>query len=538
MSYLVLARKWRPKIFSEIVGQQHVLRVLINGIDQNRLHHAFLFAGMRGVGKTTLARILAKSLNCEQGISSLPCGTCNSCEEVDNGHYIDLIEVDAASRTRVDDTRELIDNVQYAPSRGRYKVYLIDEVHMLSTSSFNALLKTLEEPPPYAKFLFATTEPQKLPTTILSRCIQFNLRRLDLNQIYGHLRYILQQENINFELSALTVLARAADGSMRDALSLLDQAISFSGGLVNYKDVHQMLGTIEQTWLYSILTSLLRKDGKKLLEQSMQLSSQCYNFTIIINELLSLLQRIATVQMVPAIDNIEEWGSLEDIKVFAQQFSPENIQLLYQIALHGKRDLFYAPDPKSGFDMTLLRMLNFQPKMITEFLDHDSILKTASIHKEPFKDVSMASSLHAQDIIRQSSINDKKYKTMKITKDNWIDIVSKLDLNTTLSRQLADNSIIINSIDDKIYISLAPEFIHLATFQAKQCLNAALSKQLGCELSLIFEQNTDNPQNSSSKKSLTKRQLAIESIYNDPDIDAIKETFNARIIESSIRSID
>lgn len=538
MSYLVLARKWRPKIFSEIVGQQHILRVLINGLDQNRLHHAFLFAGMRGVGKTTLARILAKSLNCEQGISSLPCGTCNSCEEVDNGHSIDLIEVDAASRTRVDDTRELIDNVQYAPSRGRYKVYLIDEVHMLSTSSFNALLKTLEEPPPYAKFLFATTEPQKLPTTILSRCIQFNLRRLDLNQIYGHLRHILQQENINFELSALTVLARAADGSMRDALSLLDQAISFSGGLVNYKDVHQMLGTIEQTWLYSILTALLRKDGKKLLEQSMQLSSQCHNFTIIINELLSLLQRIATVQMVPSIDNIEGWGSLEDIKVFAQQFSPENIQLLYQIALHGKRDLFYAPDPKSGFDMTLLRMLNFQPKMITEFSDHDSILKTVSIHKEPFKDVSIASSLHAQDIIRQSSINDKKCKTMKITKDNWVNIVSKLDLGTTLSRQLADNSIIINSIDDKIYISLAPEFIHLATFKAKQCLNAALSKQLGCELSLIFEQRTDNPQNSSSKKFLTKRQLAIESIYNDPDIDAIKEAFDARIIESSIRSID
>ncbi|NQY51549.1 MAG: DNA polymerase III subunit gamma/tau [Piscirickettsiaceae bacterium] len=548
MSYLVLARKWRPKIFSEVVGQQHILRALINGLDQNRLHHAFLFAGVRGIGKTTLARILAKSLNCEQGISSSPCGACNSCKEVDNGHYIDLIEVDAASRTGVDDTRELIDNVRYAPSRGSYKVYLIDEVHMLSVSSFNALLKTLEEPPSYAKFLFATTEPQKLPATILSRCIQFNLRRLDLNQISGYLSHVLRQEDIDFELNALTVLARAADGSMRDALSLLDQAISFGGGSVNYEDVHQMLGTIEQTQLYNIVTFLLRKDGKNLLEQSMQLSFQCHDFTIVINELLSLLQRIAIVQMVPDIDHVEEWGrGVEHIRAFAQQFSPENIQLLYQIALHSKRDLLYAADPKSGFDMMLLRMLSFQPRMISKLSEHDSIseMGSGSIDEESFKDIPTVPALHSQKIIRQSSMNEKinvgKDKTRKITKDNWINIVGNLDLGTTLSRQLADNSVFISSIDDKIHLSLSPEFIHLATLKSKKCFNSALSKQLGYELSLIFEKSidsTDNPKDSSSKQSLMKQQLAIESIHNDPDVDAIRQAFDARVVESSIRSID
>jgi DNA polymerase-3 subunit gamma/tau len=259
MSYLVLARKWRPKSFSEVVGQQHVLRALINGLDQNRLHHAFLFSGTRGVGKTTLARIFAKSLNCEQGVSSNPCGECQSCIEVDQGRFVDLIEVDAASRTKVDDTRELLDNVQYAPSRGRYKVYLIDEVHMLSTSSFNALLKTLEEPPPHVKFLFATTDPQKLPVTILSRCLQFNLRRLELTQISEHLRFILQQEQLSFDDEALTQLARAADGSMRDALSLLDQAIAFGGGSVSSETVFQMLGSISQDQVLNLLQALLRQ---------------------------------------------------------------------------------------------------------------------------------------------------------------------------------------------------------------------------------------------------------------------------------------
>jgi DNA polymerase-3 subunit gamma/tau len=274
MSYLVLARKWRPQTFSNVIGQEHVLRALINGLDQDRLHHAFLFSGTRGVGKTTLARIFAKSLNCEQGVSSTPCGECSSCQEVDAGRFVDLIEVDAASRTKVDDTRELLDNVQYAPSRGRYKVYLIDEVHMLSTSSFNALLKTLEEPPPHVKFLFATTDPQKLPVTILSRCLQFNLRRLDIEQIAGHLSTILQAENVEYETTALDDIAKAADGSMRDALSLLDQAISHGSGTVSSTQIHDMLGTISQQQLYQIIQALIDQDGQALIAQSSELSVQ------------------------------------------------------------------------------------------------------------------------------------------------------------------------------------------------------------------------------------------------------------------------
>jgi DNA polymerase-3 subunit gamma/tau len=294
MSYMVLARKWRPKTFSEVVGQQHVLRALINGLDQDRLHHAFLFSGTRGVGKTTLARIFAKSLNCEQGISSTPCGECQSCREVDAGRFVDLIEVDAASRTKVDDTRELLDNVQYAPSRGRYKVYLIDEVHMLSTSSFNALLKTLEEPPPHVKFLFATTDPQKLPITILSRCLQFNLRRLELEQISAHLQFILQQEQIEFEPNSTKALARAADGSMRDALSLLDQAIAFGNGKVEDEHVSNMLGTINQDQVSDLIQALFDQDGGKLLHLSSELSSQGRDFSVVLNGLLSTFQQIAT----------------------------------------------------------------------------------------------------------------------------------------------------------------------------------------------------------------------------------------------------
>ena len=360
MSYLVLARKWRPQTFTEVVGQEHVLRALINGLDQDRLHHAFLFSGTRGVGKTTLARIFAKSLNCEQGVSSSPCGKCDSCQEVDAGRFVDLIEVDAASRTKVDDTRELLDNVQYAPSRGRYKVYLIDEVHMLSTHSFNALLKTLEEPPPHVKFLFATTDPQKLPVTILSRCLQFNLRRINIKQIAGHLDTILQAENIKYEVTALDDIAKAADGSMRDALSLLDQAITHGAGAVITPQVHDMLGTISQQQLYLLIQALVEQDAQALITQSNELSIQGRDFTQVINDLLNLFQRIATLQMVPNIED-NDGHDLNSLRIFAEQLSPEIVQLFYQIALHGKRDLPYAASPKSGFEMTLLRMLSFEP---------------------------------------------------------------------------------------------------------------------------------------------------------------------------------
>jgi DNA polymerase-3 subunit gamma/tau len=360
MSYQVLARKWRPKTFREMVGQEHVLKALINALDHNRLHHAYLFTGTRGVGKTTIARILAKCLNCEAGVSSEPCGQCTSCIEIDEGRFVDLIEVDAASRTKVEDTRELLENVQYAPTRGRYKVYLIDEVHMLSTHSFNALLKTLEEPPPHVKFLLATTDPQKLPATILSRCLQFNLKNMSPERIVGHLQHVLEQEMVGFEEPALWHLGRSADGSMRDAMSLTDQAIAFGSGKLTEVDVRNMLGTIDKTAIYDILESLISTDASKVLAAVEQLSQHAPDYANALEELLTLLHRVAIAQAVPdAVDNSQ--GDGEQIAQFAGQLAAEDVQLFYQMALNGRRDLPLSPDPRSGFEMVLLRLLAFKP---------------------------------------------------------------------------------------------------------------------------------------------------------------------------------
>ncbi|MES9902452.1 MAG: DNA polymerase III subunit gamma/tau [Sedimenticola sp.] len=360
MSYQVLARKWRPRIFSELVGQEHVVRALSNALDNDRLHHAYLFTGTRGVGKTTLARIFAKSLNCEKGVSSTPCGECSACREVDEGRFVDLLEVDAASRTKVDQTRELLDNVPYAPVRGRYKVYLIDEVHMFSDSSFNALLKTLEEPPPHVKFLLATTDPQKVPMTVLSRCLQFNLKRLPLEQIQGYLQLLLQREEIEYEQPALANLARGADGSMRDALSLMDQAIGFGAGRVMEDEVRTMLGTIARDRIYELVEALGRGEGERLISQVSDLAEMAPDFAGVLQELLSLLHRIALAQVVPdAVDNSA--GDEERVRALATNLKPEDVQLFYQIGLIGQRDLPLAPEPRVGFEMILLRMLAFRP---------------------------------------------------------------------------------------------------------------------------------------------------------------------------------
>lgn len=566
MSYLVLARKWRPKTFSEVVGQQHVLRALINGLDQDRLHHAFLFSGTRGVGKTTLSRILAKSLNCEQGVSSTPCGECQSCQEVDNGRFVDLIEVDAASRTKVDDTRELLDNVQYAPSRGRYKVYLIDEVHMLSTSSFNALLKTLEEPPPHVKFLFATTDPQKLPVTILSRCLQFNLRRIELKHISDHLSFILQQEDIAYEPDALIALARSADGSMRDALSLLDQAISFGAGSVTVQHVHQMLGTIEQQQLFHILTALIHQDGALLLQQSHDLSVQGRDFNLVLNELLALLQRLATLQLVPDLELSDEDNS-QQLTQLSSQISPETVQLLYQIVLHGKRDLPYAADPKSGFDMTLLRMLSFQPKRMSDSVPVESNYQPTSEAKAAEVTIQATVNTEPQAPAEEKVVEHNTYQVqeptptpapvaeivetitaepvqhVELTVNNWTSTIASLKL-AALSRQLADNSAFIKFENTTIYLSIAPELAHLATDKAKERLETALQQHLNITLSVVLEH--DDVQHQSSQTLATqqandrsnKQQQAAESIHNDPAVDAIKQAFNGQIIESTIKPID
>ena len=365
MSSQVLARKWRPRSFREMVGQTHVLRALINALDNQRLHHAYLFTGTRGVGKTTIARILAKCLNCETGVSSTPCGQCSTCREIDEGRFVDLIEVDAASRTKVEDTRELLENVQYAPSRGRYKVYLIDEVHMLSTHSFNALLKTLEEPPPHVKFLLATTDPQKLPVTVLSRCLQFALKNMPPERVVEHLTHVLTVEQVPFELDALWLLGRAADGSMRDAMSLTDQAIAFGEGRVLAADVRAMLGTLDHGQVFGVLESLLQGDGRGLLAAVRELAEQGPDWAGVLAELLNVLHRVAIAQLLPdAVDNGQ--GDRERVLALAARLPAEDVQFYYQMALIGRRDLPLAPDARSGFEMVMLRLLAFRPAGVVQ----------------------------------------------------------------------------------------------------------------------------------------------------------------------------
>jgi DNA polymerase III subunit gamma/tau len=360
MSYQVLARKWRPRFFDEMVGQEHVLRALINALNEQRLHHAYLFTGTRGVGKTTIARILAKCLNCEEGISARPCGQCSSCREIAEGRFVDLIEVDAASRTRVEDTRELLDNVQYAPTRGRFKVYLIDEVHMLSTHSFNALLKTLEEPPAHVKFLLATTDPQKLPVTVLSRCLQFSLKNMTPESIVGYLETVLTAEQVSYEVPALWQLGRAAQGSMRDALSLTDQAIAFGEGSVQELQVTSMLGTMDRGRLFKLAEVMARASAAEILTEVAEMAEHAPDYDEVVQGLLGVWHRAALAQVVPdAIDNTQ--GDRAAILALAHAMNPEDLQLYYQVALTGRKDLALSPDPRQGFEMLVLRMLAFRP---------------------------------------------------------------------------------------------------------------------------------------------------------------------------------
>ena len=372
MSYQVLARKWRPKCFEELVGQEHVVTVLVNAINEQRLHHAYLFTGTRGVGKTTIARIFAKSLNCETGVTATPCGKCDTCLEIDQGRFIDLIEIDAASKTKVDDTRELLDNVQYAPTRGRYKVYLIDEVHMLSRHSFNALLKTLEEPPEHVKFILATTDPQKLPVTVLSRCLQFHLKALTVKQIESKLIEILANEKVTHDSGTLTLLAKAACGSMRDSLSLTDQAIAQGKGYITLPNLQQMLGGIDQNWVYKIVIALLKQDGKNLMLLTQEIASFAPSYSRLFAELIQLFHQMAIFQIIEQhFDLSSEHAQL--LKKFSQSITPEDVQLYYQICVNGRKDLPYTSDEQAAFDMTLIRLFAFKP-MQKEQLNTDELI--------------------------------------------------------------------------------------------------------------------------------------------------------------------
>lgn len=392
MAYQVLARKWRPKTFADLVGQEHVVKALRNALDEGRLHHAYLLTGTRGVGKTTIARILAKSLNCENAVHGEPCGQCESCTQIDSGRYVDLLEIDAASNTGIDNIREVLENAQYAPTAGKYKVYIIDEVHMLSKSAFNAMLKTLEEPPEHVKFILATTDPHKVPITVLSRCLQFVLRNMTTQQVAEHLAHVLDRENVPYQPQALQLLGRAAAGSMRDALSLLDQAIAMGSGKVAEQDVRQMIGAVDKQYLFELLEGIINQNGEALLEKAQEMSARAIGFDSALAELAMLLQRLALIQTIPsalANDDPER----ETLQRLSQALSGEQIQLYYQCAIHGKQDLPLAPDEYAGFVMTLLRMLAFAPLAASgcdtqsqiEHTDLHSDHQKAEAEKKPFQ---------------------------------------------------------------------------------------------------------------------------------------------------------
>ena len=541
MSYQVLARKWRPHCFEELVGQRHVLQALTNALDGDRLHHAYLFTGTRGVGKTTVARILAKSLNCEQGVSATPCGQCSSCVEIDEGRFVDLIEVDAASRTGVDDTRDLLDNVQYAPTRGRYKVYLIDEVHMFSKSSFNALLKTLEEPPPHIKFLLATTDPKKIPPTILSRCLQFNLKRITSDQIEQQLKYILEQEKINSDERSLEMIAFAADGSLRDALSLLDQAISFGGGELRADEVASMLGTIDKDQVLGLLELLANKDAFSVLERIEQLDELSPDYQAILAELLIQLQAVAVKQLVPEARN--DHRDNERLEKIAALLTPEECQLYYQITLIGQRDLPFHPEPRSGFEMILLRMLAFQ-NMEAEVVGRSTQVKKKSkpgselannIQKTPEeRSASMSSENDVEAIID----SNKSKSSIEARPDNWHRVVEALDLDG-LPKQLAISCALEKYENNEFHLLMPPGT--MKTRRMEEQLQQALRKKFDKGLRLIITENSlegkETPKLKQSKEEQKLLDEARQVIKSDPGVQAICEAFDATIIEESIQPI-
>ncbi len=543
MSYQVLARKWRPRNFSEMVGQDHVLRALINALDNDRLHHAFLFTGTRGVGKTTIARILAKSLNCEKGVSSTPCGVCSACTEIDAGRFIDLIEVDAASRTKVDETRELLDNVQYTPSRGRYKVYLIDEVHMFSNHSFNALLKTLEEPPPHVKFLLATTDPQKLPVTILSRCLQFNLKRLPLTLIAQHLGRILKEEGIAQDPAALTLLARGADGSVRDGLSLLDQAIAFGSGKVLADDVRSMLGTIEQTHIHDLITALADGDAAAVLARIEQLAEFTPDFTGVLGELLATLQRVAVAQAVPdAFD--DSYGDRDHILQHAQRIAAEDLQLFYQIGLIGRRDLPLSPDPRGGFEMIMLRMLAFRPAPAGAVTIAATTSRPAAAGAKPAAPRSAASPagviVAAPHVVSAVPAAAQSKAVPVPAQNDWAGIVAALNLRG-IAQQLAANCALQKRDADAIHLTLDAAHSQLHSKQQEERLQQALQEYFGTPLRLVLQvgaPDNETPAQRAAREAAERQQAAQQAIEQDPSVRALQDAFNARIQPDSVRPID
>ena len=517
-TYTALARKWRPKTFTELVGQDHVRRALVNALETGRVHHAFLFTGTRGVGKTTIARILAKCLNCERGVGPAPCGECASCREIDAGRFVDLIEVDAASRTKVDDTREILDNVQFAPTRGRYKVYLIDEVHMLSTHSFNALLKTLEEPPPHVKFLLATTDPQKLPVTVLSRCLQFNLKRIPSAQIAEHLKAILEKEDIGFEPAGLALVAHAADGSMRDGLSLLDQLISFGGGRAGEAEARAMLGTVARDHVVQLAERLAAADAAELVRFAQSLEQWAPDYAQLLDELASLLTRIAIKQVVSDYEGDELYPP-ELLARLAGSLGAEDVQLYYQTALIGRRDLALAPDPRTGFEMTLLRMIAFRPAT-DEGKAAPAPVRAAG--RAPI------SAPRAQAGAPSPAAG---------ASGQWDGILAQLDLQGA-ARQLASHCALVGREGALVKLSIDPRSRSLRTSSLEEKLAQALSKHYGQTVRLEFVTATapaETPAQSRQRASREEVEAARRAFDADPGVQGFRERFGASAVPETIR---
>ena len=540
MSYQVLARKYRPRSFDTLVGQAHVVQALKNALDQKRLHHAYLFTGTRGVGKTSLARILAKSLNCEKGISSTPCGNCSACTDIDQGRYVDLIEVDAASNTQVDNMRDLLDNAQYAPTQGQFKIYIIDEVHMLSKSAFNAMLKTLEEPPEHVKFILATTDPQKVPVTVLSRCLQFNLKQMSSASISEYLEKILKEEAINYEINAIYLIAKSANGSMRDALSILDQGIAYCGGTIEEATIKKMLGAIDQSYLFNLTHAVIDQDGSKVIEIAKQMDERNLSFDAALNDLANLIQMISVAQSIP--ESLEaSYLERDQVIALTKKISAEQLQLLYQITILGRRDLYLAPDEYAGFTMTLLRMLSFIPQ--DSVISKTSVplrkdIATQAIKLEPVIKPNETSLDIAEDKKKIEVLDEVTNDKPKVTRSfdgNWRGLVDQLKLG--LVKALAQQSELVSFKDNEMILSIADEHKHLLNETYQKKLESSLSEYFNQRIKLIILQKGAN--NSPLKQKQEERSTLMKdtehAILQDQFVKSLLNEFNAEIIPSSIK---